>query len=216
MWALVGVVCFTSFFFWFDKLLDLITNNGNVDDRTPLLVGICGSIGSGKTTFARLLKQEYRYDELSFAQPLKKIAKIFGFQVDTQMDKKTIHSYWNISSRHFLRQWGTELCRHHLPKIIPEMSSIWIQHMEMKLNEIWNRSPQQRIVISDVRFIDEAALISKHGGILIRVVRPDAEPNDSRHESDKPIPDELIDHVIYNDMEPHHMIHQFNTFFGGF
>ena len=216
MWALVGVVCLTSFFFWFDKLLDLITNQGNVDDRTPLLVGICGSIGSGKTTLARLLKQEYRYDELSFAQPLKEIAKIFGFQVETQMDKKTIHPYWNISSRHFLRQWGTELCRQHLPKIIPEMSSIWIQHMEMKLNEVWNRSPQRRIVISDVRFVDEAALISKHGGILVRVVRPDAEPNDSRHESDKPIPDELIDYVIYNDMEPHHMINQFYSFFGGF
>ena len=43
------------------------------------LIGICGEIGSGKTTLATYLKTHKNYKEYSIAGPLKKNAINLGF-----------------------------------------------------------------------------------------------------------------------------------------
>ena len=134
------------------------------------------------------------------AGPLKKIGKIFHFTNEqlygTQEQKLEINKHWNISAREFLQKFGTEICRNILPKIFPTMSDIWITLFKITYN------PHINYVISDIRFIDEAKVIKKLGGIIIRVVRDNKisskSGNEHKHASEIEISKIKADHTINN------------------
>jgi len=149
------------------------------------LIGITGKIGSGKTTATDYLTS-LGYHEYSFAGPLKQIAEIFHFEFHqlygTQEQKLEVNAHWNVSGRHFLQKFGTEICRNVLPKVLPEMklddTSLWIRLFEIERA----KNPDRLYVVSDVRFPDEAQAIKRMGGIIIRLVRP--SPHASSHASE--------------------------------
>lgn len=171
-----------------------------------MIIGICGKIGSGKSTLANFL-EKLGFEEYSFANPLKKIGKIFGFTdvqlYGTQENKLEIHEKWGISSRTFLQKVGTELFRDILPKLIPEMKinrTVWADIFELD----YKNNPRN-IVISDVRFEDEAKLIKELGGIVIRTVRENSVISLTREELKHPSELELEkikeDFLIDNNIE---------------
>jgi GTPase SAR1 family protein len=146
-----------------------------------ILIGICGESGSGKTTVADYLVNKYFFQEYAFASPLKKIAEVFGFEqkqlYGSQVEKLQVNDQLGISSREFMQKFGTEICREILPKIIPNMDLgesgiIWIKLFEKFLVNLRNtRGCNACVVISDVRFPDEAKSIKNQGGLLIRLTR---------------------------------------------
>jgi len=168
-----------------------------------MLVGITGKIGSGKSTLARFLC-ENGFTEDSFAIPLKQIGEIFGFSKEslygTQESKLQIHEKWGISSRVFLQKVG-EIFRDVVPKFIPEMKiddTVWVDLFRLRYREGKN------VVVSDVRFLDEAEAIRNMGGIIIRVVRDNdvSSKDGSEHlhvsetEMDKIEPDFTLDNNV--------------------
>jgi hypothetical protein len=138
-----------------------------------MLFMIIGEIGSGKSTVANILQEEYGFKEEMFAGPLKEFARLIGFTnsqiYGTQKEKLEINEFWNISGRVFLQKFGSDICRYTIPEKIPEMdmsdSTLWVRVMEKKIQK------NPLLVISDGRFPDEATLIKKHGGIIIRIQR---------------------------------------------
>jgi dephospho-CoA kinase len=159
-----------------------------------MLVGIVGKKGSGKTSIAKILCEEFSYLELSFAQPLKEIGRVFGF-TDQQLheDKLEVNEAWGICAREFLQKFGTELCREKLPSILPQMNNVWIQLMERRIE-----AQDRPIVISDVRFKDEAQLIHRKLGFIIRVERELEEDGYSVHSSEVEQLGIRADYVIQN------------------
>ncbi len=143
--------------------------------KKNVLIGLIGPAGSGKTTVADMLKSQH-FKELTFAENLKNVAANFGFNkrelYGSQQDKERVNKKLGISSRQFMQKFGTDICRNVLPEVLPEMnisSSIWIKLLEDKLEEFSNVN----VVISDCRFYDEAEMIRKHGGYLIKIERPE-------------------------------------------
>lgn len=103
-----------------------------------MIIGLTGKKGSGKTTVAKYLEFKYEFQEYAFADPLKKIAMIFGFSEQevygTQEDKARINPELGISAREFLQKFGTEICREQLSVIFPTLKMgpsgiIWIKLM---------------------------------------------------------------------------------------
>lgn len=137
------------------------------------LILLIGNIGVGKSTVASILVKKFGFTEKTFAEPLKNFAISIGFDphqvYGTQNQKLEINNFWGISGREFLQKFGTEICRNSLPLVIPDMKfnglQIWARVMERHINE------NEKLVISDGRFEDEAQLVKKYGGIIIKICR---------------------------------------------
>ena len=104
-----------------------------------ILIGIVGNIGVGKSTAKKYLSS-LGFESYAFAQPIKEIARIFGFKEceinGTQKEKMQKNEYWGISGRGFMQKFGTDIGRDILPSKIPNMDKIWIQLFNIHISEI--------------------------------------------------------------------------------
>jgi hypothetical protein len=173
----------------------------SIIQNNQILLGILGSIGSGKSTVSDIYSNELNADVFAFADPLKEIAAIFGFSREslygTQVQKATPDPYWGISPREFLQKFGSEICRDELPKVIPNMKltySVWIHLAQRHISS----SQKEVIIMSDCRFADEVAMIRRIKGNIILIERPGIEKKED-HKSERDIYRVIPDFVIIND-----------------
>ena len=141
-----------------------------------MIIGICGLIGSGKDTIADYLQNIHQFRRESFAHALKDaVAQVFGWDrellegrtKESRAWREQVDPWWasrlkmpNLTPRHVLQIWGTEVARKSFH------DDIWIASLENKL-----RKTKDDVVISDCRFPNEIKSIRSAGGIVIRVVR---------------------------------------------
>jgi len=157
--------------------------------QNPILIGLIGGIGSGKTTVAEYLIEKYKFDEYSFAKPVKDIAIAMGFEhsqvYGTQSQKLEKNKYWNISAREFLQKLGTDIGRDSMPKLIPDMNmgesgTPWVRLFEIHWGKLLEKTPYPVLVVSDCRFRDEVESVQARGGYIIKIVRPSDENDDEK------------------------------------
>lgn len=126
---------------------------------------LSGFAGSGKDTFAKYLCRYYKYNKISFAEPLKKcISEIFhwdyemvkGETKESRIFRNTDDLWWSsrlnqpINPRFVLQKVGTDMLR-------KEWSDIWIASTERKLlNHL-----DENVVITDCRFSNEIHAMKK-------------------------------------------------------
>lgn len=131
------------------------------------IIGISGKKGSGKDTFAQFLKEELekqlgktvKVD--SFAANLKQCCAILSgqyscvFYNQNLKDKKA--NFLSLTNRELMQKFG-DLTR-SLDK------DIWVKSLFNKYLD----NPPEYLIISDVRFKNEAEHIKKLDGVLIRI-----------------------------------------------
>lgn len=138
------------------------------------IVGILGFAGSGKDTAAAALI-ERGYVKYAFADALKDvIAVMFNWprhlmEGDTSKSRswrETVDPWWSnklgiesFTPRMAMTSIGTDVIRAHFN------DSLWIANVEKKILGNGN----DKIVITDCRFPNEASLITGLGGHLIRI-----------------------------------------------
>lgn len=138
--------------------------------QTSCIIALTGPIGSGKTHAASLLAQR-GFTKLSFAEPLKQIAGVLGF--DTSPEAKDVTSpMWGIPPRLFYQVFGTEVCRDHVPFMLPSMASMWIRLMAKRIDILHTAASAAAraccIVIDDLRFEDEEKFLRDIGASIVR------------------------------------------------
>ena len=149
-----------------------------------ILLGLTGVAGSGKDTGASFLVKEYGFEQYAFADALKRMAEVdFGW--DGKKDDR---------GRRLLQVLGTEAGREYDP-------DIWVKKLEW---DIFGRQvpPFPLVVISDVRFENEAAFIRRRGGDVIRIVgRSYYSPTSPQgsHASEQQMADIEADLTLVND-----------------
>jgi adenylate kinase family enzyme len=168
---------------------------------SPLLIGIAGAKQSGKTTLAKLLAEKYTLNHTSFAAPIRSfVAELVGGDLAQLEEHKETPLAWldGKTPRQMMQTLGTEWGR------------------QMVNGELWVRVAMRncgaRAIFSDVRFANEARAIRFAGGCVIRLDRGAA--HEDTHESEIPLPDELVDCEQLNDSTPEEMLRRAVGFIG--
>jgi len=147
----------------------------NVNTNNKQILGLVGLIGSGKDTAADYLVNFHGYRRESFASSLKDaVANVFGWDRQLLEGRTTQSREWreqrdewwstrlgqDITPRHVLQQWGTEVVRNGFH------DDMWIASLENKI-----RTSRDNIVITDCRFPNEIKAIRAQGGRIIWIQR---------------------------------------------
>lgn len=162
------------------------------------IVGLHGVARSGKDTVANVLVAKEGYKRLAFADALRDVLYALNPLVLPQARLKTIVDSvgWDEAKtmypevRELLQRMGTEAGRDILGK------NIWVDVVMRQIRE----QPDQKFVITDVRFRNEVEALFAYGpdAFLVRIVRPGVNPVNS-HVSDAGLPEDLFDAMILND-----------------
>jgi hypothetical protein len=164
-----------------------------------MLIGLCGPAGAGKNTVAEFLTDSdgCTLVQMAFADPLYEcVSTITGLPVAKLKDrdvKETILPWLGKSPRQMLQTLGTEWGR---GTVHPE---IWIRiTMERAKPEM---TVGRGVVITDVRFDNEAQAIIDAGGEAWKVTRPGwrcLADEAAAHQSEAGVSDHLIARTIDN------------------
>jgi hypothetical protein len=158
----------------------------------PSIFGFTGAARSGKDTAAAFLQARlggYRY---AFADPLRAMLYA-GFGIDMNEPHWKAHKEdaipaFGVSPRQMMQTLGTEWGR----KMVN--TDVWLL---LAKNQLLQRGPG--MIVTDVRFENEAAWVRKMGGVVIHVKR-DAAPKVAKHESESGVHvAELSDQILLND-----------------
>ena len=152
------------------------------------IVAFTGKKGCGKSFAALQLAESYDYVTHSFADPIREICRVLGITDEYLVkDKNAMIPHLGKSARFIMQTFGTEYARDTIKK------TIWLDMMAKRLSE----SPHKNVCVDDVRFDNEAKLIKKLGGIVLRIKRGDTLSDN--HVSEHGISDDLVDYEIDND-----------------
>jgi hypothetical protein len=140
---------------------------------STLLIGLTGAARSGKSTAAAELAAQHGFIHYAFAQPLKAMLaeglNLSAAQLEGA-EKEEPLPWLGKSPRELLQTLGSEWGRALVHR------ELWLRVARQNLDNLAECHPQAPIVISDVRYEDEAAFVRERGGVLVHILRPDAPP----------------------------------------
>ena len=158
-----------------------------------MIIGLSGYARSGKDTVAELLVLNYGFKRMAFADGIREALLVLNpILHDGHRLNEVVGMYgWEVAKskdevRRLLQVLGTEVGR----KLINEDVWVWLL-----FNKI---STDERIVIPDVRFPNEAKMIEQQGGDVWRINRHNhTAVND--HISEHAMDNHMFKRVLYND-----------------
>lgn len=161
-----------------------------------MLIAMTGGKGSGKDTFAQVLVQEFGFVHTRFADPLKNMLRTLfreaGLDPEDYIEGPYKEAPLDIlggkSPRWAMQTLGTEW-RDLIDRKL--WSRLWQAKVELLLKS------GQPVVVTDCRFIHEAATIRNMGGFIFRVERP-TRRSDDQHVSEQEMDLIEVDEVILN------------------
>lgn len=159
----------------------------------PKLIGLTGKARSGKDTVATLLQKHYMLQNISFAGPIRAALRAMIGLDDRHFhgDLKEVSLGWvDKSPRQLMQTLGTEWARGCVDQ------DFWIK--VAKKNIDYYRGIGTNVIVTDVRFENEADFIRREGGELWHVIRPGVE-SVAAHASEAGVRQDTLDYIILND-----------------
>ena len=145
-----------------------------------MLIGLAGRRGSGKTELAEHLVNKLGYLRTSFAEPVRAGLMALDPYVGPSLRLSSLVDRvgWQRAKlrpevRRLMQRYGTEAGRDIHGR------DCWVNHMIKRLNA----TECPLIVIDDVRFENEAQMVSDRDGIVIKV-QPNPESSKDCHDSE--------------------------------
>ncbi|MFD7677501.1 hypothetical protein [Streptomyces sp. NPDC060187] len=170
---------------------------------TDLIVGLSGYARSGKNTAADALIQR-GWRQAGYADKLKE----FLYQVNP-----LIPGYFgagNLRLRQLVDSTGWDYAKTKYPEVRSLLQRTGTEAGRRVLgDDVWvealyaDHHDAAGLVVTDVRFPNEAEAVAKRGGVMIRVERPGVGPTKDKHGrahiSETALDDWPFDHVLVND-----------------
>lgn len=162
-----------------------------------MLIGLIGKKRAGKDTFARRLVERHGYVRYAFADPLKDMA----LRVNPYV------SMFRIRLAEAVSHYGWEGAKDEFPEVRRLLQDLGLAARQVLGEDVWLSATMRKVVeeprpvvITDVRFRNEAQAIRDAGGYLVRIVRPGHDDGDT-HPSETELDDWPQDYTVMNDSE---------------
>jgi hypothetical protein len=161
------------------------------------LIGLIGYARTGKDTFAAELVAAYGYRRVAFADPLRAAAYALN---------PIVRSHWDgpIRLAEVVDEIGWERAKDEYPEVRRTLQHIGQGMRDTVDEDLWLNVAMDKVdgyggpvVITDVRYRNEADAIRDRGGVLVRVIRPGARPANA-HESETALDRMDTDEVVRN------------------
>jgi hypothetical protein len=149
-----------------------------------MIIGLVGFAGSGKNTVADILRQDFYYQPLAFADAVKDAVSVIfdwdrdlleGDTTESRTFRETEDQWWSaklgykVTPRFMLQLMGTEAGRDVFGQ------NLWIASLEKSLKRYIDHYDEMGMesdfVITDVRFPNEIESIRNMGGKIVQVSR---------------------------------------------
>lgn len=178
------------------------------------IIGLTGKKFHGKDTAANIIAKYSTSNviRLSFAQPIKQALSFIhvipmDYFNDPDLKEKPLPD-WNGRTPRELAQWlGTDIYRNMFDR------NIWIKNMELRIKKYLNSEMDTLILITDVRFEDEAEFVKNIGGNIWKIDRSQIIPISSDfHESEDGISDNMVDIFFDNNRDIGFLEEQIKSF----
>lgn len=158
-------------------------------------IGLIGYAGSGKDSVAVYLAC-HGYTRIAFANPVREVL----LSVNPLITRE------GLRLREAVEAYGWDTAKWQFPEVRELLQglgegvraalgeSTWVDHAMRQLDTLSDRP----VVVSDVRYYNEASALRSRGFFLVWVQRPGVGPANA-HPSETDIPTELADVVLTND-----------------
>lgn len=148
----------------------------NLSTRDPVLIGLCGRAGSGKTAAAEHLRRAYDFEPVAFADALKDMLALL--LADRGVDHAVLHEP-------ALKGQPLAAMRGHSPRLLMQTLGDWGRdmHPDFWAHQLAHRlgmahysaaqwhPVHDRIAVADVRYPNEARWVQERGGVVVRLHR---------------------------------------------
>lgn len=186
----------------------------------PALIGLLGKKRSGKDSFASVLVDDFGFQRVAFADPLRDAALALDpFVGPTALPGDLVPSYHRLSE--VIDALGWEKAKDFAPEVRRILQALgtdairtlddgfWVRmamHKAAELREPTRRwpsgelyTPGRPVVVTDVRFPNEAEAIRQAGGVLVRVERPGFDGDG--HATETALDGFPEDYIVANDAD---------------
>lgn len=169
-----------------------------------ILIGLTGKAGAGKNAVGDYLHSEHDFECMAYADPIKNaISAILDAPrealEDREVKEKEIE-WLGKSPRQLMQLLGTEWGR---GLVHPD---VWLLIANSRIKHLRNMANTTRIVVTDVRFENEAESIREQGGHIVHILRE--APSIAAHKSEAGVRMQSGDYVIYNERDLQHLYTQ--------
>ncbi len=163
----------------------------------PALIGLTGAAGAGKTEVGKWLDKCAGYDRMAFSTPIKIMLQRIGVPYENlygSLDEKNkpLNMLGGRSARYAMQTLGTEWGRDTM------CSDLWVGIWRHNYIKAARRDGclHRFIVVDDVRFPEEVAILRGLGGLIVEVEGPNRRVH--AHRSERPLTHET-DFVWHNE-----------------
>ncbi len=172
-----------------------------------MCVGLIGKARCGKTTVAEHWRDRYGFEIVSFADALKEtvlgalvqnppprhISDLAGTDVAiTEAGwRDAIYTHRTPFTRWLLQFVGTDVVRDRIDSLH------WVTVGAKKIQTFLSQG--KKVVVPDLRFLNEAAVVRGFGGDIVRIIRTDGKgviESGAAHASEMEMDEIIEDHVV--------------------
>jgi len=127
--------------------------------ESKMILGVAGPAGSGKDTAGAWFAEHYGFKRYAMASALKAGMAAMGFPepTDRALKERPVPGFgftWREAAQKLGTEWGRELD-----------SDLWVKVAERQVRE-----SKDSIVITDIRFENESAMVRRMGGTVIHLL----------------------------------------------
>lgn len=167
------------------------------------IIGITGHARSGKDTFANWLLSHHDYFKVAFADPLREVLLETDPSVDWCIDDDGEVMTFTLSEVMACNTY--EYAKDNVPDVRRLLQNLGGAMRDIVDPDVWLNVAVRRIkehegpvVVTDVRYPNEAEAIHALGGKIVRVSRPGFN-GANNHESEHALDDYRADFEVHND-----------------